>query len=914
MTKPAKDLSPMRRRAVDRLLVQLLELPEREQAAWLKETRARFPRLGRWLAMLAEDSHTITFLDDSVRRLAGETVQHMETSAKRLSPGSRLGPWEVQAEIGQGGMGRVYRGRRADGAFEMEVAIKLIGQRRRGLAELLQRECQLLARLDHPSVTRLVDAGLDDQAGPFLVMEWVEGTDLADWLKREQPDQEAGLLLFRGIAEAVAHAHQRLIVHGDIKPNNIRIRDDGTVKLMDFGVARLLDASDPDDAGLRAMTPAFAAPEQRQGEDITPASDIWSLGAMLRWLIEAGPSDQASRRTRLQDRELDAIINKAQAEQPANRYRSVDEFLSDLERSKRHQDVSALPSTAANRLRKFVRRNPVLVGGVLTTFIALGIGLVAAAWMYLQADVARHAAELAQEQAEINAREADQIADFQARQMGSINIPGLALNLREELIQAGFSPPTDDSNVDLTRVLIGLVNDHLLEVTIDATDAHFADQPLVKVRLLQSLAGSQRALGLYDRAARTLALADELIEDHAPVDHPVRLTAAHQQALLKSELGQLEEALSWAEEAYAQRQRVLGEHHRDTLTAGRELARQLQNLGRHDEARQLYQLTLEGRRQTLGERHPDTLTSRLDLGTFHLIRNELDQAEPWLVDVASDFSDVLGEDHLETVGVKANLAVLYRRQGRVAEAKQLNRDILQAYTSLLGPGHPNSLRSLLNLGVISQVEGDFGGAAEYFQQAFEGYRSLYGSLHPQTLAARSNLGTVLVQIGEYDQAERHLQATVNGRREVLGDEHQMTLVTMTSLAGLMIRREQAAEALALTDHVYRSFSEVMGESNPTTLVAMSLWGAALRISGQLPEALAATMRSVELGREVLPEGHWRLASLQMQLARVQKDKGQTEQAIDTARHAHELASAGLSETHPLVQELVADLAAWSDTK
>ena len=183
MTTGLETLSPMRQRAVDQLLIEYLELPEQAQAAWLRQTVQRLPRLGRWLDRLVAESNTVTFLDDSVRRLAGESVDRLEINIRRLAPGDRLGPWEVIAEVGQGGMGRVYRGRRADGAFDMEVAIKQIGRRRRGLAELLQRECRLLARLDHPSVTRLVDAGLDDQAGPFLVMEWVAGENLTDWIK-----------------------------------------------------------------------------------------------------------------------------------------------------------------------------------------------------------------------------------------------------------------------------------------------------------------------------------------------------------------------------------------------------------------------------------------------------------------------------------------------------------------------------------------------------------------------------------------------------------------------------------------------------------------------------------------------------------------------------------------------------------
>ena len=264
--------------------MEFLELPDDDQPDFLEQCRQRYPRLSRWLDEMTDGGHTVTLLDDSVRNLADSAVQSSSITVKALAPDTRLGPWVVREAVGQGGMGMVYRGERADGAFEMDVAIKLIGKRRRGMAELLQRESRLLARLDHPSVTRLVDAGLDERAGPFLVMEWVEGTDLAQWLQENDPPLSRRLDLFCQLAEATAHAHQRLIVHGDIKPGNVRIREDGMVKLMDFGVARLLEAEDDGDVDLRALTPAFAAPEQLEGESVTTRSDVWSLGALLCWL------------------------------------------------------------------------------------------------------------------------------------------------------------------------------------------------------------------------------------------------------------------------------------------------------------------------------------------------------------------------------------------------------------------------------------------------------------------------------------------------------------------------------------------------------------------------------------------------------------------------------------------------------
>ena len=891
--------------------MEYLELPEADQTGWLDTTRQRLPRLSRWLEQLIGDSHTVTLLDESVRNLAGESVDRMEFSAARLAASDQLGPWEVIEEIGLGGMGRVYRGKRSDGAFEMDVAIKQISQRRRGLAELLQRECRLLARLDHPAVTRLVDAGLDNRAGPFLVMEWVEGTDLEQWISFQEPSVSERLKIFQQITEAVAHAHQRLIVHGDIKPDNIRIREDGSVKLMDFGVARLLDAGETDQTGLRALTPAFAAPEQLAGEDITPASDIWSLGTLLHWLLTgddpradmlASPSDLAVGSS-LRNRELAAIINKARAACPTDRYHSINEFLADLHRRQLHEPVSVLPATPAYRVGRFVRRNPTLVGGIGTSFLALSVGLVIAAWMYVEAEIAR-------EQAVAHALEAEQVADFQARQMGRINLPGLAMDLREQLLVSGFEMPPDDEHVDLTEMLLGLINDHLLSTTVAATDAHFTNQPLVKVRLLQSLAGSQRVLGLYERAAQTQAVVDHLIAEHAPADHPVRFSATHHRGLIKADMGQLDQALDKTRHALSDRERVLGSNHPDTLTTRRELARQLQNLGRHDEAGTLYRQTLDGRRSLLGEDHPDTLTSIMDLGTLHLIRNELDQAEDWLLQALDGFRRVLGSEHLLTVGVLSNLGVVYRRQGQLDKAEEHLLESLALNTALVGASHPDTLRSKSNLGVIYQVNGDYDSAVRQYEQALQGYRQIYGELHPETLNAHSNLGTALYLLGNLEAAEHHLWRATEGRREVLGEEHPATLVSMSGLAGLLVRQGDGEQALALADHIYQVRRRLLGDENPATLIAMSARGSALRAAGSLDEAYNVTRQALELAAEALPDGHWRLASHQAHLARALKAKGRDEEAITEIEQARDLAASELGGDHPFVQELTADLTRW----
>lgn len=463
-------LTPVRRRAVDRLLVEYLELPEQEQNNWLVNIRQRLPRLSHWLKQLIDDSQTVTLLDESVRNLAGVSIDRMAINAEHLTPGDQLGPWEVIEEIGQGGMGRVYRGKRADGAFEMEVAIKQIGQRRRGLAELLRRECRLLAMLDHPAITRLVDAGLDDRAGPFLVMEWIDGHDLSDWLDTSRPDPSFRLDLFERVLEAVDHAHRRLIVHGDIKPGNVRIATSGAVKLMDFGIAHLQEPGGRDDAQLRALTPSFAAPEQLAGQPTSVQSDIYSLGILLYWLLngelpeigEVTTGQKLDQWAGTRRREMIAILERACHTDPEQRYASAMALLEDIRHLRTGRPVSALPASRSYRLRCLIGRNRLASGLAALLIFSLVAGLAGLIW---QTEQTRQAAEKAISEGQ----RAEAVRDFLVEMLSEADphlTPGEPPTIRDVLRRSG-----------------------------DSVSERFAEQPDIAFELLSVIGTAHHGLG-----------------------------------------------------------------------------------------------------------------------------------------------------------------------------------------------------------------------------------------------------------------------------------------------------------------------------------------------------------------------------------------------------------------------------------
>ena len=320
--------------------------------------------------------------------------------------GRRIGAYEIVAAIGRGGMGEVYRARRVDAQFDKEVAIKLVpgGHHASYLLERFRAERQILATLEHPNIARLIDGGAADDGSPYLVMELVDGQPLDRYVEQRNLPLRARLQLFRDVCAAVSYAHQRLVVHRDLKPNNILVTNDGTAKLLDFGIAKLLQAA-PSDAApnptvtvMRALTPAYSSPEQILGRPITTASDVYSLGVVLFFLL-TGRSPYRSTLDTAQDairdvceteplrptaaggraaldRDLDAIVLRALRKEPESRYASVEQLSEDVRRYLEGLPVRARGDQLGYRTRKFLRRHKLEVGAAALVAGALVVATV----------------------------------------------------------------------------------------------------------------------------------------------------------------------------------------------------------------------------------------------------------------------------------------------------------------------------------------------------------------------------------------------------------------------------------------------------------------------------------------------------------------------------------------------------------
>jgi serine/threonine-protein kinase len=427
-----KPLQPIAARwpEIEALLDEALALPAPQRPGWIDGLSQRAPDLRDTLAELLR-GHAQAETDDFLATLpplgpaaapaeaAAAPAEAAAAPAEEEYPGQRVGPWRLLSPLGRGGMGSVWLAERADGAFKRQVALKLP---RRGwddtLAQRMARERDILAALEHPHIARLYEASTDEQGRPYLAMEFVQGQPIDAWCEDKALTVCERLPLLLQVAQAVSHAHARLVVHRDLKPANILVTEQGQVRLLDFGIAKLLQDDETQETALtqlsgRAMTLDYASPEQIRGDPLTTASDLYSLGVVAFELLagvrpyrlkrgtaaeleeaiaEAEPplasavSADNGRRKALQG-DLDAILHKTLKKDPAARYASVTAFAEDIERHLRGLPVKAQPDSRRYRSLKFLRRHRLGVAAGAAVLASLVAGNAVALWQAQQASV-----------------------------------------------------------------------------------------------------------------------------------------------------------------------------------------------------------------------------------------------------------------------------------------------------------------------------------------------------------------------------------------------------------------------------------------------------------------------------------------------------------------------------------------------
>jgi len=805
---------------VKNLFQQALEHKAEERADFIREATGDDTTLRFELeSLLSSHDAAGTFLSGPPGAAAAELLAD-DLDAPLV--GKRLGPYRVLRRVGRGGTGSVYLAVRDDDEFQQRVAVKVI---RRGMAsdEMLHRfrsERQILASIDHPNIARLLDGGSTEDGLPYFVMEYIEGEPLHHYCDNNRLSLRQRVELVRSVCDAVHLAHQNLVVHRDLKPGNILVTADGTPKLLDFGIAKLLnpelssDNHEPTILELRVMTPEYASPEQMQGKTVTTATDVYSLGVLLFEVLTGHrpyslsslplpemeivvcttepdrpsevvvvPAEERGRdggvreitadsvahaRNSTPDRlrrdlagDLDNIVLKALRKEPPRRYSSIEKLAEDLSNHLSGRPVEARPDTFGYRASKFVLRHRVPTAIAAT---ALFFGVLFTLTIFAQSR--RVAAE--RDRAEQAAAKAVAVSAF----------------LQEVMAAAD---PIEGIGREVS----------VLDAVVDAVpriDASFQGQPEIEGTVRHTIGQTFARLGRFDEAEEQLRLALTIRRQLFGNDHEEIADTLNMLGEVRYDRGDMDGAERLYDEALAMRQRVFGPQHAAVASTLDNLGNVYQDRDDTAAAEEAYRGALAMRRVVLGPDHEDVASSLNNVATVLHDRREYAAAEEMYAESLAISRRALGENHPDVATALNNVAVLLHDEGKLEEAEPVYRDALAITRRTLGDQHP---------GLVVGI---------------------------------GNLAQLLIEMKEYDEAEALLRESLAIARSAWGEDDLQVAHAHRALGGLEVERDRPAEAVAHLELALEILQNKLPTDHPEVVYAQADSGRALTQLGRYRDA------------------------------------------------------------------------------
>lgn len=835
---------------LDALLLRALMLEGEERDEFLVDLLAAQPATHARLLHLLELAERPVGMLQTAKADRDEVLAALSerAAAKDEHSGQRIGTWRLLRQVGRGGMGSVYEVAREDGAFVQKAALKLI-RSDYAAPDFLARfgqERQILANLNHPGIAHLLDGGETAEGHPYLVMEFVDGLRIDAWCDERRLDLDARLALFLQVAEAVDHAHARRVVHRDLKPSNIAVTADGTVKLLDFGIGKVLDSDDTqerhDRTATRLFTPDYATPEQVVGQSAGMPSDVYQLGLLLYELVcgqhaqqPADVTQAALERTVCRDDpplpsaaaalappptaarigglapaalarrlrgDLDLIVMKALRKEPARRYASVRDFIEDLRRWQHHMPVRARPETWSYRTARFVRRHAWAVAAASVIFV------LTAAYALTVSIQARAIAQQ-RDRAQAEAQKADRVKS-------------LILRLFEG------ADPTQSLGKELTAR-------ELLNAGWQSIEAELGEQPDVQVELLTTVGATYHQLGQYDEAQKLLLRARDVAAAHPELPAGVRASALRALGVLfglQDKFDEAEQLLREAEALYRQehdgdnaevattlrdrgqvkyeradyaaaeplfreslmmRQRLFGERNFAVADSIGRVGMALRARGDYAGAEPLLRQALALHRELLPASHPYIATDLSSLASIERNLERYEEAEAHYREALAIMTQTRGDDHPFVATIMNNLARALKARGKSDEAETLLLRALAIRRKHLGERHTMVAMNLSDLGWVAEGAGKIDAAESYYRQAL----SLYEPTHTWRASAVFNLGSVLEARGDLAGAERQYREALQMQRAKYGDKHEVVGTDLFYLGRVVGRQGRSDEARGL---------------------------------------------------------------------------------------------------------------------
>ncbi|MEO5815931.1 MAG: serine/threonine-protein kinase [Gemmatimonadaceae bacterium] len=790
----------------------------------------------------------------------------------------RVGAYRLVREIGRGGMSLVFLAERADGEFAQKVAIKLLRSNLDSDVDQhrFRAERQILATLNHPNIARLLDGGVTDDGLPYLVLEFVDGKPIDTWCDEHSLGIAERLALFQTVANATQHAHNNLVVHRDLKPSNVFVTNDGIVKLLDFGLAKLLDdsAASPElqtRAGQRWMTPEYAAPEQVRGEPVTTLTDVYQLAAVL-YQLTSGRLPFGRQRTSLRQfeeailftdpqppsstaeagspmgrlaassqKEVDAIVLKGLSKEPERRYASASAMVDDIQRFRDGRPVLAAPDRTFYRLRKFVRRHR----GSVALAAAMLVFLTGAAWRERSL----------RGRAEAEAHRATAVEQY------LVSVFDVA---------DPYAPP-DKTLGDLTARAI-------LDRGSNRIDSVLTGEPDVQATLRGVIGHVYGNLGLYDKAALVL---QRSLEQRRALHGPWHLEVAEAEDQLGEVLtkqDQFDKAEPLLRDALAQRRALLGNRDTSVALSLDHLGNLFQERNDFDSALVAFREALTIRRAVQGDSSVAVANSANQLGLLYWQMGKYDDAEPLYRTALAIMQRRLGEDHPLTATVVHNLAQLKQLQGgHVDESVALYRRALAAKRKSLGNVHPSVTVNLNNLAnILSRDKGELDEAEKLAREALALDRQIFGEQHGYVAASLDNLSSILRLKGDFVEAERLARQALDVNRALFGAEHNSIALNLNNIGSVHQLSGDPAGAVPYFRQSLAMYGRLVGEQHNSYAVLSINLAKALRESGNLTEAeqiFRATEQRIDSVKQRGP-----YINLEIGLGRLLTTRGKTDSA------------------------------------